>query len=105
MLFRSNIYVTDDKHVVMALDKSTGGTLWRQDRLTGRGLTRPLAFGRYIIVGDYQGYVHLLSRDDGAMMARIATDGSAIVAPPIALDIRSVLVQTRNGGVYALTAE
>ena len=100
-----NIYLTDDKNVVMALDKSTGGTLWRQDRLNGRGLTRPLAFGRYIIVGDFQGYVHLLSRDDGAMMARIATDGSAIIAPPIALDIRSVLVQTRNGGIYALTAE
>ena len=100
-----NIYVTDDKNVVMALDKSTGGTLWRQDRLAGRSLTRPLAFGRYIIVGDFQGYVHLLSRDDGAMMARIATDGSAISAAPIALDIRSVLVQTRNGGIYALTAE
>ena len=39
------------------------------------------------------------------MMARIATDGSAISAAPIALDIRSVLVQTRNGGIYALTAE
>lgn len=100
-----NIYITDDKNAVMSLDKSTGGTLWRQDKLAGRALTRPLAFGRYIIVGDFEGYVHLLSRDDGAMLARIATDGSAIAAPPVALDLTTFLVQTRNGGVFALSAE
>jgi outer membrane protein assembly factor BamB len=100
-----NLYLTDDKHAVMSLDKSTGGTLWRQDRLANRGLTRPLAFGRYIIVGDFEGQVHLLSRDDGAMAGRNATDGSAIVAPPVALDLTTFLVQTRNGGVFALAAE
>ena len=100
-----NIYVTDDKGVVTALDKASGGTLWRQDKLAGRGLTRPLAFGRFVLVGDYQGYVHFLSREDGSLVARSATDGSAIAAGPVALDLTSFLVQTRNGGVFALTAE
>ena len=100
-----NIYVTDDKNNVIALDKSTGGSLWKQDKLFGRALTRPLAQGRFVIVGDFQGYVHLLSRDDGSFVGRIATDGSAIAAAPIAIDLTSFLVQTRNGGVFALTAE
>jgi outer membrane protein assembly factor BamB len=99
------IYVTDDKNSVIALDKSTGGSLWKQDKLFGRALTRPLAQGRYVIVGDFQGYVHLLSRDDGSFVGRIATDGSAIAAAPIALDLTSFLVQTRAGGVFALSAE
>ena len=102
--FRS-VYVTDDKNHVIALDKTTGGSLWKQDKMFGRALTRPLALGRYVIVGDYQGFVHLLSRDDGSFLGRIATDGSAIAAAPIALDLTSFLVQTRNGGVFALTAE
>lgn len=100
-----NLYVTDDKNAVIALDKSTGGSLWKQDKLSGRALTRPLALGRYVIVGDYQGFVHLLSRDDGSFIGRIATDGSAIAAAPIALGLSSFLVQTRNGGVFAIAAE
>jgi outer membrane protein assembly factor BamB len=100
-----NIYVADDKSIVMALDKASGGTLWRQDKLQGRGLTRPLALGRHIIVGDNKGFVHLLSRDDGSLVGRVATDGSAIIAAPVALDLTSFLVQTNDGGVFALTAE
>ena len=100
-----NIYVTDEKNAVSALDKSSGGGLWKQDKLFGRGLTRPLAFGRYVIVGDYQGFVHLLSGENGAFVGRVATDGSAIAAAPVALDLTSFMVQTRNGGVYAITAE
>lgn len=100
-----NIYVTDDKGAITALDKSTGGSIWKQDKLSGRGLTRPLAIGRFVVLGDYQGIVHLLSRDDGAFLGRVATDGSAIAAPPVALDLSSFVVQTRNGGVFAVTAE
>ena len=100
-----NLFVTDDKNAVIALDKSTGGSLWKQDKLFGRALTRPLAMGRYVVVGDYQGFVHLLSRDDGSFVGRIATDGSAIAAAPIVLGISSFLVQTRNGGLFAIAAE
>jgi outer membrane protein assembly factor BamB len=100
-----NVYVTDDKSAITALDKSTGGSVWKQDKLAGRGVTRPLALGRFVIVGDYQGYVHLLSREDGSFVGRVATDGSAIAAPPGALDLSSFVVQTRNGGVYAFAAQ
>jgi len=99
-----NLYVTDDKGAVLALDKSAGASVWRQDKLGGRQATAPLAFGRYVVVGDLQGYVHVLSREDGAFVARIATDGSRISMPPIVLD-ESFIVQTRNGGVYALTLQ
>jgi outer membrane protein assembly factor BamB len=56
-------------------------------------------------VGDFQGYVHVLSRDDGAFVARLATDGSSIGAPPIALEPGVFLAQTRNGGVYAFSIQ
>lgn len=100
-----NLYITDDKGAVSALDKATGGSVWKQDKLFGRGVTRPLVAGRFVVVGDYQGYVHLLSRDDGSFVGRVATDGSAIAAAPVALDLSGFVVQTRNGGVYAIAAE
>ena len=98
-------YITDEKNAVVALDKSNGASLWKQDKLSGRGLSAPLAFGRFVVVGDYEGYVHLLSREDGSFAGRIATDGSAIGAAPMALDTSSFLVQTRNGGLFAIAVQ
>jgi outer membrane protein assembly factor BamB len=98
------VYVTDDKGAVLAFDRNSGASLWKQDKLTLRGVSRPLALGRRLAVADFEGYVHLLSEDDGAFVGRQATDGSAIVAAPQrrkgADDM--LVVQTKNGGVVAL---
>jgi outer membrane protein assembly factor BamB len=99
------LYVTDEKDAILALDKTNGASIWRQDKLNGRRVSGPLAFGRYVIAGDYQGYVHVLSREDGSFAARVATDGSAISVPPVALDLSSFLVQTRSGGVFAISVQ
>lgn len=99
-----NIFVTDDRGTVHALDKRTGATLWTQDKLAARRATAPLLQGERLVVADLQGYVHTLSREDGAFVARIATDGSAVRAQPLALNV-GFLVQTVNGGLYALSIQ
>ena len=100
-----SVYVTDERSAVSALDKQNGASMWRQDKLFGRGLSAPLAFGRYVIVGDFEGHVHFLSREDGAFAGRVATDGSAIGAQPVAVDDNKIVVQTRNGGVFAIAVQ
>jgi outer membrane protein assembly factor BamB len=95
------VYATDDQGNVHALDKGTGASIWRQERLAGRGVTGAAPIGSYIAVGDYQGYVHLLNQSDGAFAARVPTDGSAILLPPVSTR-DGVLVQTRNGGLYSI---
>jgi outer membrane protein assembly factor BamB len=60
--------------------------------------------GRYIAVGDLQGYVHFISRDDGSFVARLPTDGSPIVAQPVKFD-DNIVVQTVKGGVYAISIQ
>lgn len=100
----NNVYVSDDKSAIVAFDRSNGASLWKQDKLFGRNVTAPVPIGRFLAVGDLQGYVHFLSRDDGSFVARIATDGSAIVARPLPLD-GNLLVQTLRGGVYAIAVQ
>ncbi|MDP2108047.1 MAG: outer membrane protein assembly factor BamB [Rhodocyclaceae bacterium] len=98
------LYVTDEKDAVHAFDRGSGASLWKQDKLALRGVSRPLVVGRHIAVADFQGVVHLLSATDGAFAARLTTDGSAVVAPPRRIggaDDRFV-VQTKNGAVHAL---
>lgn len=95
------VFVTDEKDAVSALDRSSGTSVWTQDRLSWRRLTAPLALGREVAVGDVQGYVHFLARENGSFSGRAATDGSAISTAPVRIE-GGLLVQTRNGGLYAL---
>jgi outer membrane protein assembly factor BamB len=97
------VYVTDDKGAVHALDRNSGASVWKQDKLALRGLSRPLVLGAQVVVADYQGVVHLLRREDGAFAARATTDGSAVRAEPVRFGT-GFLVQTANGGLYALEA-
>jgi outer membrane protein assembly factor BamB len=98
------LYVSDAGGAVHALDRARGASVWKQDKLLARHTGAPLPLGRYIAVADVEGYVHLLSRDDGSFAARAATDGSWIAAQPVLLN-RGFLVQTRNGGLYALALD
>lgn len=99
-----HVYVSDDKGNVLAFDRDTGGSIWKQDKLAMRGLSRPLVLGNKVVVADSLGVIHLLRREDGALAARLATDGSAIMAEPQRIP-GGFLVQTSNGGLYALSAE
>lgn len=95
-------FVSDDRGGVHALDRSNGRSVWKQDKLAHRRLSLPLPQGNEVVVGDLQGFVHFLSRDGGSFVARVATDGSAVLAPPQRLP-GGLLMQTRNGGLYALS--
>jgi outer membrane protein assembly factor BamB len=98
------VYVSDDKGTVQAFDRFTGASLWKQTALANRGLSRPIAMGNHIAVGDAQGYVHILRRDDGAFAARMSTDGGAIAAEPQPTE-KGFVVQTKKGGIYSLFLE
>lgn len=89
----------DDLSVVTAYDAASGNMLWRNDRLKSRDVGVPYLLGRALVMGDYQGYVHFLSREDGAFIARMKTDGSPITAAPV-LAGNTLVVQTKDGGLY-----
>ena len=98
-------FVSDDKGAVHALDRTSGTSLWRQDKLRLRNLSAPLALGREIVVADIQGYVHILARESGAFVGRVQTDGSPVSTNPVKLPNGGFLIQTRNGGLYAFSAQ
>jgi outer membrane protein assembly factor BamB len=94
------VFVADDRGAVHALDRSSGRSVWKQDRLAYRQLTLPLPLGPDIAIGDLAGYVHLLARETGAFEARAATDGSPLRAAPLAVP-GGFVVQTQGGMLYA----
>ena len=88
---------------VLAWKRANGERAWEVSRFKYRHLTSPLVLGRAVVVGDSSGLVHVLSTEDGSDMARLSTDGSGIVGAPVVAG-QNVVVQTRQGAVYAWRA-
>jgi len=78
----SELLITLDNGVVMALDPNTGAEVWKQARLMGRGVTNPIAIpgSKLCVVGDYQGYVHVMDVSTGALKGRGRARAGAILA-------------------------
>ncbi|MDO9054699.1 MAG: outer membrane protein assembly factor BamB [Gallionella sp.] len=101
-ILRKHLYASDAGGAVIALDKDSGSTVWKNDQLLRRDVSAPYAQDEFVIVGDYQGFLHGMSREDGRFVARIKLNGSAIQAAPMQMD-DGLLVQTQGGGIYSLT--
>lgn len=89
---------------LVAWRRNDGERLWSSNALRYRRLTAPLLLGPGLVVGDEGGRLHFLARADGALQARIETDGSPIASAPV-LAGNTLVVVTRNGRVLGLRPE
>jgi outer membrane protein assembly factor BamB len=67
-----NLYVTRDDDHVQAYDQINGASVWSQSALQGRFLNQPVEYENYIVVADFEGYVHVLAQVDGEMLGRLS---------------------------------
>jgi outer membrane protein assembly factor BamB len=64
------IFVTDVHSKVYAIDPSSGATTWIQNELHHRKLTAPTVWKDYVLVADFEGYIHIISRSNGQLIGR-----------------------------------
>lgn len=98
------VFGADASDRLTAWRTASGEVAWTSDQLLYHGLGAPLVTGQTVVFGDAEGMVHWLARDSGQAMLRMTTDGSPIAAAPVASGT-TVLVVTRNGGLYAFRPE
>ena len=98
--FLDQVYVVDEDSNIYGLDAVNGAEVWQQELLKGRRLTAPTAYDRYVLVGDFAGYLHWLSYRDGKFLARVKVDSDGLWAPPIVKD-NVVYVQGNSGEIAA----
>ena len=99
----SHLYMTDLSSHVLQLEQKRGGGLWKQSDLSHRKLTAPTLYQNYVVVGDFDGYVHWLSNRDGRMLGRVQVSSSGIDIKPIVVE-GIVYVYAKDGTLAALTA-
>jgi outer membrane protein assembly factor BamB len=67
-----NLYITRDDDHVQAYDQINGASVWSQSALQGRFLNQPVEYENYVVVADFEGYVHVLAQVDGEMLGRLS---------------------------------
>lgn len=90
------ILVSDESGVVWALDAASGAAAWKQEGLLYRKLSPPAYFNGYVVVGDYQGYLHWLDPADGKIVGRSRVGGDAIAAQPVAAEGLLYVLSTKG---------
>ncbi|ERJ20695.1 Outer membrane protein assembly factor BamB [Salinisphaera shabanensis E1L3A] len=96
-----NVYAVDRDSVAWAVNRLTGSERWQQDGLKYRKLSGPALLAGDLVVGDYDGYVHWLSADDGSVIARGRPFDEPIRSQPLIVGDR-VIVVGAYGEVAAL---
>ncbi len=78
----SYLFLTDDEGNVWALDRFSGSSIWKQEKLLHRNPTGPAVIGDKVVVGDSEGYLHWMDRTSGDFVARTSMSDSAILVQP-----------------------
>jgi outer membrane protein assembly factor BamB len=96
-----HVYAPSQTDIVTALNIQNGAVVWSQDALKNRKLTSPAALSAAVAVGDFEGFVHFMAKNDGHFLARVSVGGGAIRSPLLATP-QGVLVQTGDGALVML---
>jgi outer membrane protein assembly factor BamB len=95
------LYLTDAEDQVWRLDRRNGASLWTQSQLARRKLTVAVPAGDTVVVGDLEGYLHWLDKEDGTILARKKVANKPIQATPILIgDVLYVLGSGGRVGAY-----
>jgi outer membrane protein assembly factor BamB len=99
-----NLYVTESDGTVVAMRQRDGAEVWRNDKLKRRGLSTPVVTSTAIAVADFQGYLHWLDKNTGALVARQRIAKKQRVSNPPASAGDTVVVLTDAGTLAAYRA-
>jgi outer membrane protein assembly factor BamB len=100
---RINLTISDSEGNVWLLDRRNGAESWKHDQLLRRGLTRPVFYGSFIVVGDFKGYLHWINKSNGQFAAREKVGGKGFSGPPLVVG-NTLYVMTKKGELTAFRA-
>ncbi|MEW5248240.1 outer membrane protein assembly factor BamB [Microbulbifer discodermiae] len=99
-----NVYLSDAGGSVYAYDVGSGQIQWNNGDLLRRELSGPAYFANSVVVGDLEGYLHVLDPATGAIIGRERIDGDRIRIPML-VDGDLLFALSDGGELAALRLE
>jgi len=96
----NNLYVTGEASELYAMSRRSGRETWQHEMLLNRDVTGPTPYGRSIVVGDYDGYVHWFDVRDGSLLARLRAGRDRVTSAPLVVN-DTIFVLTDGGKLVA----
>ena len=78
-----HIYIVKTSDKIVAMDQASGAISWVNTSLKYRDLGPPLVVDGYLLVTDSEGYLHILSQEEGDFLGRIRVDRRGVSASMI----------------------
>ena len=100
---RINLSLSDKDGNLWLLDRRNGAEFWKHDQLLRRGLTRPVFYGSFVVVGDAEGYLHWINISSGQFAAREKVGGKGFAGPPLVVG-NTLYIMTKKGEITAFRA-
>lgn len=88
------VIISQTDGVLKAFDRQSGEVRWTQEALAWRDLSNPVVLGSQLIVGDDEGYLHLLNPATGQVIGRSRSSGAV---RSLQVQQQQLLVQTATG--------
>lgn len=80
---RRSLYLTDNQSIIHELNRMDGSRGWTQDQLLNRNLTKPSYYLGDLLVGDFEGFVHVINGVSGEVINRVKTGGEQLYHAPL----------------------
>lgn len=93
-LRRTQLATADRHDHVWLIDRRNSATLWRDDRLTRRQITRPVFKGNYLITVDFEGHLHAYDADTGEFAVRTRASRNRPVSAPLVVGNQLYVLDT-----------
>ncbi len=96
----NNLYAVVDEGDLVALKRTNGVELWRQEALQRRWPTGATAFDTAVAIGDFEGYVHFFNAVDGSPVARVRAGKEPLTGTPVVIG-NTLFIQSASGSLTA----
>jgi len=95
------LFATHENSYVSAVNRSNGVIIWTQKDLHRRQLTAPAVVDGYVVVADFEGYLHWISQKTGKIVSRTSIDSSGFSSRPLVID-NTLILYSKDGSLYAI---
>ena len=98
------VYVSMTSGELIAVDDRSSAINWKIEALKNRQLTRPVVLGNYVVVGDFEGYLHFISQLSGTFADRINIDKDGLMSEPVVVG-DMLYIYSNDGSLVAVKVQ